>query len=71
MLCIYVSLYTIAAGPAFFFTYTLKKDLPFSFLKLTRPSKAENELFVEQILQNNLRLDSFELKIRNLTNLFD
>ena len=42
-----------------FFAYTLKKDLT---LKLTRPSKAKKELFVEQILLSDLRLDTFELK---------
>ena len=30
--------------------------------KLTRPSKAEKELFVEQILLNDLRMDTFELR---------
>ena len=39
------------------FAYTLKKDLPFAF---TRPSKSEKELFVEQILLSDLRLDTFE-----------
>ena len=35
------------------------------------PSKAEKELFVEQILPIDLRLETFELKIQNLTNLFE
>ena len=45
-----------------FFAYTLKKNLPFAFLKLPRPSKAKKELFVEKLLLIELWLDTFELK---------
>ena len=40
-----------------YFAYTLKKDLPFAFFFKTsiRPSKAEKELFVEQILLSDLK----------------
>ena len=30
--------------------------------QLTMPSKADKELFLEQILQSDLRLDTYELK---------
>ena len=54
-----------------YFSCTLKKDLPFAFYLTSHSFKAEKELFVEQILLSDLRLDTFELKIQSLTNLFN
>ena len=43
-----------------YFVYILKKDLPFTFLKLTRPSKAEKEPILEQILLSYSRMDTLK-----------
>ena len=61
-----------AAGSGFFCLETHKRmyHLHF-FFKLTRPPKARMELFVQQILLSDLRLDNFKFKIQNLINLFD
>ena len=51
-----------------YFALILKKDLPFTFLKLNRHSKAEKEPILEQILLSYSRMDTLkkreETKIR-------
>ena len=54
-----------------YFAYTIKKDLPIASFLTYQAFNAEKELFVEQILLSDLRLDTFVMKNTNLTNLFD
>ena len=53
-----------------YFAYFLKKDLPFAFFKLTVPSKAGKELFLERFLLSDLIFYKFWVEInKNQTNL--
>ena len=54
-----------------YFAYTIKKDLPIASFLTYQAFNAEKELFVEQILLSDLRLDTFVMKNTNLTNLSD